>query len=61
MNRQLAGVQNYIVAADGRNHTDCKTKFHLKTKDDDEKLKEIDHGFSEVARKIWTSAKLQKS
>ena len=49
------------MAADGRNHTDCKTKFHLKTKDDDEKLKEIDHGFSEVARKIWTSAKLQKS
>ena len=40
---RLAGVQNNIVVVDGRYHKDCKAKFHLMTKDDDETLKKIDH------------------
>ena len=62
---RLAGVQNDIVAADGRYHKDCKTKFHLRTNDDDETLKEIDHAFLKVTKyvaaerdKIWTSVEL---
>ena len=39
-----------IVVADGR-YKDCKTKFHLRTKDD-EMLKEIDHGFLKVAKEV---------
>ena len=64
---RLAGAQNDIVAADGRCHKDCKMKFHLRKKDDDSTLKEIDHGFLKVAKevsrdrnKIWTSAELHK-
>ena len=64
---QLAGVQYDIVNADGKHHKDWKTKFHLRTKDDDETLKEIDHGFHNIAKevgrdrkKIWTSAELDK-
>ena len=39
----------------------------MRTKDDDETLKEIDHGFHNIAKavgrdrkKIWTSAELRK-
>ena len=39
-----------IVVADGR-YKDCKTKFHLRTKDN-EMLKEIDHGFLKVAKEV---------
>ena len=49
---RLAGQQNEIMLANGRYHTDNKTKFHLKTKDDDEKLKEIDSGFLKVAKEV---------
>ena len=47
---QLAGVQYDIVNADGKYQKDWKTKFHLRTKDDDETLKEIDHGFLNIAK-----------
>ena len=68
---RLTGVRNNIVAADGKYHKDCKAKFHLRTKEDDETLKEIDHGFpkaakevsrdfEEIRKKIWTSAELHK-
>ena len=64
---RLSAVQNDIVAADGRYHKDCKMKFHLRTNDDDESLKEIDHGFLKVIKdvnadrtKIWTSAELHE-
>ena len=64
---QLAAVKHEIVAADGRYHKDCKTKFHLRAKDDDENLKEINHGFLKVAKevstdrkKVWISVELDK-
>lgn len=64
---RLAGQQNEIMLANGRYHADYKTKFHLKTKDDDEKLKEIDSRFLKVAKevsrdkkKICNSAELYK-
>ena len=31
---RLAGVRNNFVAADGRTHNDCKTKFHLSTREE---------------------------
>ena len=49
---RLAGQQNEIMLANGRYHTDYKTKFHLRTKDHDEKLKEIDGGFLKVAKEV---------
>ena len=54
---QLAAVKNDIVAADGRYHKDCKTKFHFRAKDDDENLKEINHGFLKVAKEVSTDRK----
>ena len=35
---RLIGVQNDIVAADGRYHKDCKSKFYLRAKYDDKTL-----------------------
>ena len=42
-------------------------KFHLRTKDDDKTLKEVDQGLLKVVKevsrdrkKIWTSAELRK-
>ena len=49
---RLVGVQNDIVAADERYHKDCKSKFYLMTKYDDEKLKEVDRGFLIVTKKV---------
>ena len=54
---RLAGVRNNFVAADGRTHKDCKTKFHLSTREDDETLKEIDHGFLKVAKEVSSGRK----
>ena len=54
---RLAGVRNNFVAADGRTHNDCKTKFHLSTREDDETLKEMDHGFLKVAKEVSSDRK----
>ena len=44
----LAGVQNDIVAANGRYHKNWKMKFHLRTKDDDKTLKKLIMDFSKL-------------
>ena len=54
---RLVGVRNDIVAADERYHKDCKSKFYLMTKYDDEKLKEVDRGFLIVTKKVSRNRK----
>ena len=46
------------MTADERYHKDCKSKFYLRTKyDDDETLKEVDRGFLKVTKKVSRNRK----